>query len=189
MTIDPTELPNLAGIFDLLRSGRHLCAADGAPYIALNAAHADYAQLFAALGFELVGDAHGFFYFRSDADIGKEAAQLAVFFFVLVEAWSDSGRDIEATVFDAAGHRASELPHLGRDSWRKCMDDAGVDSPDALVDVVRRLERYGFVERIDDDRFCFRAPAWRFLDLCRDVRAEHQAATPHPAGSSEGSTP
>jgi hypothetical protein len=51
--------------------------------------------------------------------------------------------------------------------------------PDAaeLANVVKKLERYGFTERVSDERFRFRTPAWRFFDLCLDVWRESEAAT------------
>lgn len=171
---DLAALPHLQEIFDRLRGGRHLCADDGVLYTSLRERPAEYRRLFAALGFDLVDHDRGFCYFRADGELGKEASAQAVFFFVLVEAWSDQGLDLQAKVFDPAGHRHDELPHFGREGWRACMAEAGVKEAD-LSDVLRRLERLGFSERIDDERFRFRAPAWRFLDLCREVLEEEEA--------------
>jgi len=185
MSSDLAALPHLQEIFERLRSGRHLCADDGVLYTSLRDRTADYQRLFAALGFELVDHERGFCYFRAAGELGKGASAQAVFFFVLVEAWSDGGLDLQAKVFDAAGHRHNQLPHFDRESWRVCMTEAGVPTPDDLSDVVRRLERLGFTERIDDETFRFRAPAWRFLDLCRDVLEEEEAR----AAPSETETP
>jgi hypothetical protein len=168
---------HLSDLFNKLRSGRHLCADDGPLYLALRADYATYRTLFAALGFELREHERGFYYFRATDDLGKEAAQFAVFFFVLVEAWGDAGKDLEASAFDPAGHALSELPHLTRDSWRQCMTEAGVSSADELTKVVQSMDRLGFTERIGDDRFRFRAPAWRFFDLCAEVLAESERPT------------
>lgn len=176
---------HLADLFDRLRSGRHVCADDGPPYLALRADYAMHRDLFGALGFRLVEHERGFYYFQSDAELGKEATELAVFFFVLVEAWGDAGRDIERTAFDPGGHQVAELPHLTRESWRRCMAEAGVPDSDALADTVRKLDRYGFAERLDDFRFRFRTPAWRFLDLCADVwrEAQEQPGSPEDANA------
>src|SRR3954468_112804 len=156
-----TELPHLTEVFDRLRGGRHLCADDGAVFIALHADCESYATLFKSIGFDLIKHDHGFYYFGAETDLGKEATQLSVFFFVLVESWSDAGRDIEASAFDPAGHRISELPHLSRESWRQCLAEAGIQSETELADLVKRMDRYGFTARIDEDRFRFRTPAWR----------------------------
>lgn len=176
MNVDLDALHHIGELFDKLRSGRHLCADDGPLYLALRTEFEAYHAIFAALGFELVQHERGFCYFRSDAELGKEATLLAVFFFVLVEAWGDAGLDIEATAFDAAGLRVADLPHLSRESWRRCMAEAGATTAEDLAEVVRRLDRHGFAERTDGDRFRFRAPAWRFFDLCRDVWQESEAS-------------
>jgi hypothetical protein len=167
---------HLPELFDKLRSGRHLSADDGALYLALRTDFAEYRALFEAIGFDLVEHERGFYYFRSTDDLGKEATQLAVFFFVLVEAWGDAGKDLEATAFDPAGHALSALPHMSRDSWRRCLAEAGIANDDEIAKVVQRMERLGFTERLADDRFRFRTPVWRFFDLCRDVLAEAESA-------------
>jgi hypothetical protein len=181
VTIDVAKMPRLSDLFDKLRSGRHLCADDGPLYLALRADYAAHRELFAALGFDLVEHERGFYYFRSDAELGKEATELAVFFFVLVEAWGDAGKDIAFTAFDPGGLVIADLPHMSRESWRRCMAEAGVSSPEELADTVRKLERYGFAERIDELRFRFRTPAWRFIDLCAEVWQE----TEQPEGVPE----
>lgn len=169
---------HLPELFDKLRSGRHLCADDGPVYLSLRAEYSTYRMLFGALGFELIEHERGFYYFRSTEELGKEATQLAVFFFVLVEAWGDAGKDLAVTAFDPGGHALSDLPHMSRDSWRRCMAEAGVGTTDELGRVVLRLERLGFTERIAEDRFRFRPPAWRFLDLCLDVLADSERNAP-----------
>ena len=172
--------PHLREAFNHLRAGRHLSADDGPLFLALRANFEVYRALFTALGFDLVGHDRGFYYFQSTEDLGKEAAQLVVFFFVLVEAWGDAGRDLEAAAFDPAGHALDELPHLSRESWRACMGEAGVPDANELATLVKKLERYGFTERIGDDRFRFRTPAWRFFDLCLDVWRETEAQATEP---------
>jgi hypothetical protein len=185
MTVDLAELAHLSEAFDRLRSGRHLCADDGAIYLALRANYDAYDAVFEALGFDLVRHERGFLYFRSDAELAKEATQLAVFFFVLVQAWGDAGSDIEASAFDPAGLEIAKLPHFSRDSWRECMAQSGTHDEEGLADVVRRLERNGFVERLSDDRFRFRAPAWRFLDLCREVEEAQGLSGDAPLGDGD----
>jgi hypothetical protein len=171
-------LPHLPELFERLRSGRHICADDGPLYLALRAEVGSYRALFEALGFDLVGHDRGFYYFLSGEDLGKEASQLAAFFFILVEAWGDAGKDLEATAFGAAGHRLADLPHLSRDRWRRLMAEANVTNEEELSNLIRRLERYGFAERLADDRFRFRTPVWRFLDLCFEVlNDDHDEST------------
>ncbi len=174
---DLVEKPYLREAFNLLRAGRHLSADDGPVFLALRTDFDEFRTLFAALGFDLVGHDRGFYYFQSGEDLGKEAAQLVVFFFVLVEAWGDAGHDLEATAFDPGGHVIDDLPHFTRESWRACMGEAGVPDATELTNLVKKLERYGFTERVGDDRFRFRTPAWRFFDLCLEVWQETEAGT------------
>lgn len=179
------DQPHLQDAFNQLRAGKHLSADDGPVFLAIRADYDVYRSLFSALGFDLIGHERGFYYFQSAEDLGKEATQLVVFFFVLVEAWGDAGLDLGATAFDPGGHAVSDLPHFDRESWRACMSEAGVPDEGELVNLVRKLERYGFTERIGDDRFRFRTPAWRFLDLCLEVWQETEA----PTSDGEGEAP
>lgn len=166
---------HLPELFDKLRSGRHLSADDGPLYLALRADFAAYRALFEAIGFDLVEHERGFYFFRSTEDLGKEATQLAVFFFVLLEAWGDAGKDLHAATFDPAGHAVSDLPHMTLDSWRRCMAEAGVSTDEELGKLVQRMDRLGFTAWLSGDRFRFRSPAWRFFDLCAEVLAEAES--------------
>jgi hypothetical protein len=141
-------------------------------YLELRANFDAYRALFTALGFQMVEHARGFYYFRSDAELGKEALQFAVFFFILVEAWGDEGMDLEAAAFDPNGHLVTDLPHFSRESWRQCLREAEAGGETELLEIVGRLVRYGFAERLPEDRIRFRVPVWRFFDLCLDLRGE-----------------
>lgn len=174
--VDLESLGLLSEIFERLRLGRHLCPDDGPLYLALRSDYESYRAIFDALGFTLVQHEREFYYFQSGDDLGKEAASLVVFFFVLIEAWGDNHEDLEMTAFALEGHALAELPHLTRESWRRCMAEANVSSQHDLEAVVTKMARYGFIERIGDDRFRFRAPAWRFFDLCLDVWQETEEA-------------
>ena len=171
-------LVHLPLLFDKLRSGRHISVSDDHLFLALRSNFAGYETLFGALGFTLVRHERGFYYFQSPEDLGKGASKMAVFFFVLVEAWGDDGRDLEEVAFDEKGHALAELPHFTREGWRQCLTDAELSTDDDLAQVVRRMEQYGFAERINEgSRFRFLMPAWRFFDLCLDVlRSESEEA-------------
>ena len=171
MPIDLHHLLHLPELFRLLRNGRHISVEDGGLYLALRQHTEDYSALFEALGFHFRQHSRGFFYFEAGSgELGKEASQFAVFFFVLVESWADAGRDLETAAFDPAGHRLSELPNFSRPSWQQCMEEAGIDRLEALPELVSRLERLGFTRRLSEESFCFRPPAWRFFDLCLAFR-------------------
>ncbi|MDP0947324.1 condensin complex protein MksE, partial [Klebsiella pneumoniae] len=72
--------------------------------------------LFKALGFELVCDTRGFYYFVPDtavaaAQVNKTAQRLALFTFIIVEHLADQGRDPIA-VLDGGSLGRDELPSL-----------------------------------------------------------------------------
>lgn len=167
MTLDLDALKHSVEIFDLLRTGRHLCAEDSPYFLTLRSQFEEYRALYEAVGFELVQHERGIYYFSSNADLGKAASALAVFFFVLVEAWGDEGVDLEAAVFDQV-HEISNLPHFTRESWKKCMEEADVHGEGDLSELVQKMERLGFVKRTEPIGFRFRTPAWRLLDLCME---------------------
>ena len=92
--------------------------------------------LFKALGFELVCDTRGFYYFVPDtavaaAQVNKTAQRLALFTFIIVEHLADQGRDPVA-VLDGGS--------LG---WRK-----GAQLPTLFADIVIRMKPGEFSEPI-----------------------------------------
>lgn len=186
MTVDLAELTHLSELFTKLRSGRHLCAEDGPLYLALRANYERYDAIFGALGFALVQHPREFYYFQSDGELAKEATRVAVFFFILVQWWGDLGKDIEAEAFRPQGYELSDFPHFAHDTWRHAMEQSGTKDATQLPEVVKHLDRLGYIERTGEDRFRFRAPAWRFLDLCRDVHARFgDIGTDGPTNSHE----
>ena len=178
---DPlVDLPHLAEIFEALRRGRHLDIDDGVLYGSLKAKEDAYTAMFAQLGFELRHHARDFFHFLDRANFTDLSARMAVFMLVLIEHLADRGDPIAETLMTRR-FRYEELPHLVGDRSRQLMAEAGTTTPDDLEQIVSRMERYGFTRREDGESFVFRAPAYRFLDLCLEM-----AAAPEPDAGSEG---
>lgn len=171
------DLPHLAEIFQVLRRGRHVDIDDGRLYVALKSEVDAYTALFSQLGFELKHHARDFFYFLDRDNFTDLSARMAVFMFLLVEHLADRGDPIAETLMTRR-FRYEELPHLVSDRSRQLMAEAGATTPDDLRDIVSRMERYGFTRREDGESFAFRAPAYRFLDLCLEM-----AALPEPVAS------
>ena len=95
MTIDLNELSQLAPIFRELFKGYHVSHRDAELYSQLSNQQDQYRALFKALGFELVCDTRGFYYFVPDmtaAQVNKTAQRLSLFTFILVEHLADQGR-------------------------------------------------------------------------------------------------
>ena len=102
---------------------------------------------------------------------------MAVFTFILVESLADQGKQVEETLMTHT-FTVIELPHLSTDRFIAYMRDVGVTSLDDLRQVLKNMRRLGFVEMVGDDLFRFRTPAYRFLDLCSELAAEHEDAAP-----------
>lgn len=165
---NPYALPHLAEIFDALRRGHHLCAADGELYRALRENLDAYKNLFHHLGFRLQVHQRDFFYFRGKDSLSPQASRMAVFVFILIESLSDQGEPVVDTLMTRT-FAISDLPHLKSARYRVYLKEAGATSEDDLRAITRQLERLGFVQRHTEDTFNFRTPAYRFFDVCIEI--------------------
>lgn len=114
MHLDLSELTQLAPIFRELFKGYHISHRDPELYTQLSSHQDQYRGLFRAMGFELVCDTRGFYYFVPEqvgAQVNKTAQRLALFTFILVEHLADQGRD-PLSVLDGGS--------IGRKSCRRC---------------------------------------------------------------------
>ena len=172
---DSADLPELKRIFDDLRRGKHLAEGDGPHVHALRENAEAYTRLFDALGFALVQHPRGFFYFAADpsSNVTDQAGRMAVFTFILVESLADQGKQVEETLMTHI-FNVNELPHLATDRFVAYMRDVGVTSLDDIRQVLKNMRRLGFAQMVGDDLFRFRTPAYRFLDLCSELAAEHE---------------
>jgi hypothetical protein len=171
------HLPELKAVFAELRRGMHLAAEDGALYHALRQHERDYAQLFAALGFELVHHPHQFFYLRDEErDTAPDGmVQCALFMLILIDHLQDQGVDVEARLFDAP-FDIDQLPHLRQPRYQGYLRQVRIADAAGLDNLLQQLKRYGFAE-LRGRELRLRAPAMRFVDLCLDARTQLSAAT------------
>jgi chromosome condensin MukBEF MukE localization factor len=168
----PFALPQLSLIFDALRRGRHLCPEDGKLYWALRDHLGAFLELFDHLGFRLEQHPRDFFYFRGKDSLSPQASRMAVFVFVLVESLSDQGLPVVETLMTET-FSVSDLPHLKGARYRTYLKEAGAATEDDLRGIIRQLDRFGFAQRLTDDRFRFRTPAYRFFDACTEIFKQH----------------
>lgn len=182
---DAHALPALAEIFDALRRGRHLCLEDGALFLHLQAHEARFQQLFVSLGFQFQSHPRGFYYFKGDDSLSDTATKLAVFMFILIEWLADQGQPVADSLLTRE-FAIDQLPHFSTERFQICMQEVGIKTAAEMDNVVNRLELLGFAVRPAAGRLRFRAPAYRFLDLCLDVLA-HLAA--RPATTTAGEAP
>ena len=183
MNIDLKELTQLAPIFRELFKGYHVSRRDPEPYAQLSNQQDQYRALFKALGYELVCDSRGFYYFvpeQMGAQVNKTAQRLALFTFILVEHLADQGRDPLA-VLDGGSLGRDELPPL-LEKYRDLFLQAEVTSVEELEEkVMRRLNQLGFASE-ENGIYRFLAPMHRFLDVCLSVQQDRDlAATLHSA--------
>ena len=187
MTIDLNQLSQLAPIFRELFKGYHVSRRDAELYSQLSNQQDQYRALFKALGFELVCDTRGFYYFvpeQMGAQVNKTAQRLALFTSIIVEHLADQGRDPLAAL-DGGSPGRDELPPL-LEKYRDLFLQAEVQTQDELEEkVMRRLTQLGFASE-DNGIYRFLPPMHRFLDVClsvqqdRDLAASLHSALPLP---------
>ena len=177
MHLDLSELSQLAPIFRELFKGFHVSRRDPELYAQLSNFQDQYRTLFKALGFELVCDTRGFYYFVPDmtaAQVNKTAQRLSLFTFILVEHLADQGRDPMA-VLDGGSIGRDELPSL-LDKYRDLFLQAEVTTQEELEEkVIRRLTQLGFAED-SNGVYRFLPPMHRFLDVCLSVQQDRDLA-------------
>ncbi|NQD80357.1 chromosome partitioning protein [Pseudomonas seleniipraecipitans] len=177
MNIDLKEMTQLAAIFRELFKGYHLSRSEPECYAQLSTLQDQYRALFKAMGFELVCDPRGFYYFvpeQAAAQVNKTAQRLALFTFILVEHLADQGRD-PLSVLDGGTIGRDELPAL-LDKYRDLFLQAEVTTHEELEDkIIRRLTQLGFAED-SNGVYRFLPPMHRFLDVCLSVQHDRDLA-------------
>ena len=179
MHLDLSELSQLAPIFRELFKGFHISRRDPELYAHLSNFQDQYRGLFKALGFELVCDTRGFYYFvpelaTTSAQVNKTAQRLSLFTFILVEHLADQGRDPMA-VLDGGSLGRDELPSL-LEKYRDLFIQAEVQAPDELEEkIMRRMTQLGFAHE-ENGIYRFLPPMHRFLDVCLSVQQDRDLA-------------
>ncbi|MDO7910248.1 Mks condensin complex protein MksE [Pseudomonas monteilii] len=181
MHLDLSELSQLAPLFRELYKGFHISRRDPELYAQLSTFQDAYRTLFKALGFELVCDTRGFYYFvpeQAAAHVNKTAQRLSLMTFILVEHLADQGRDPIA-VLDGGSLGRDELPAL-LDKYRDLFVQAEVQSVEDLEEkILRRMTQLGFAHE-EGGLYRFLPPMHRFLDVCLSVQQDRDlAATLH----------
>lgn len=183
MHLDLSELTQLAPIFRELLKGFHISRRDPEMYAQLSNCQDAYRGLFKAMGFELVCDTRGFYYFVPElaaAQVNKTAQRLSLFTFILVEHLADQGRDPVA-VLDGGSLGRDELPSL-LDKYKDLFLQAEVQTQDEMEEkILRRMTQLGFASE-ENGLYRFLPPMHRFLDVCLSVQQDRDlAASVHSA--------
>lgn len=173
MTTDFQALPRLGEVFEQLRRGRHLDPEEGPLYQALVAHEDGFAALFTRLGFDLRRHARGFYYFEGTGTLSDTGERMALFVLIVIEWLADRPGRVEEQ-FMSRVFALDELPHLQQERYRGYLQQVRVETPEDLGNIVNALDRYGFARKVDDGRFQFRTPAYRFFDLCYDALTDEE---------------
>ncbi|MDB6049297.1 MAG: chromosome partitioning protein [Pseudomonas sp.] len=177
MHLDLSEMSQLAPIFRELLKGYHISRRDPELYAQLSNSQDQYRTLFKALGYELVCDTRGFYYFVPElaaAQVNKTAQRLALFTFIIVEHLADQGRDPVA-VLDGGSLGRDELPSL-LEKYRDLFVQAEVQTQEEMEEkIMRRMTQLGFASE-ETGIYRFLPPMHRFLDVCLSVQQDRDLA-------------
>lgn len=159
------HLEKLEEIFRELSRGRHLSAADGDLFAALEKHPSDYQALFKKLGFELVCDARGFYYFFGARATANNVNRLALFLYIQIDWLADNGEGITAALAGKS-FNLNELPHLSSERYRGYLSHVGIATAADLAETIRTMENFGFLAQAGDGTFRLLPPAHRIIDAC-----------------------
>ncbi len=163
------DLPEkLDSIFQLLSRGRHITIVDGEVWQLLNNSISEYQEVFRALGFELVSDSRGYFYFHGSArGLSDGTEKVALFIYVLVDWLADNGDNIIESLFTKE-FEANTLPHLTNGRYKGYMSQVSVSDQKDLNQIINTMSKLGFakIEELEPLKFRFQSPVWRMLETC-----------------------
>lgn len=169
-----TEYPTqLASVFRLLRSGRHLCVEDKADFRDLQTHFDQYESIFLALGYNLERHHQNFFYFGGGSTLATKGLQSITLFMLILfqhlddNKFSDPDRAWQQTLTNRL-FTIDELPHFDTVQRRSLMFSLDITQDNLRDKVLRNLNRLGFINLIGSKQFQFRAPVYRFVELCLD---------------------
>lgn len=177
-----SALPHLQEIFDRLRRGCHLSPEDEPAFSAVAANHEAYAEYFAPLGLTLVRHPREFFYFEPEAaeSVPDTLPRIAVFSFVLIDHAANAGRPIEEFLLNQHFF-ISRLPHFSLDRYAALLRQVEVEDAAGLRQILKNMERLGWVKFHGEEEFRFLRPFHRVFDKCLELSAT--------SGSRDGGTP
>lgn len=164
--------PNLDELFKELSRGRHISAQDGDLYSLLEQRPDDYILIFGKLGFDLIHDARGFYFFAGSNRGNADGVQkLALFVYIMIDWLADSGESI-TEAFAGKLFVVDSLPHLSSERYRTYLAHLDVSSPNDLADIIRRMDNLGFAKQSGQGTFRFLPPVHRIVDACLAIKTE-----------------
>ncbi|CAG1021993.1 hypothetical protein DOJK_01371 [Patescibacteria group bacterium] len=159
-------------LFKRLNKGEHINRHTEAKlWLALEKYGDDYKILFNALGFELVIDARGFAYFKTEqTNNGKYSQQIALFILLLFEYQADKG------LYQYQFEQWKITKELISELWQKnraLLEAEDIRTMDDLIDILDRACRVGFMKK-SSNIYSLLAATHRYLDLFLELQAQNQ---------------
>jgi len=167
-----SALPHIQEIFDQLRRGCHLSPEDEPAFSAVAANHEAYADYFAPLGLTLVRHPREFFYFEPEAaeSFPETLPRIAIFSFILIDHAANAGKPIEEFLL-SQHFFISKLPHFTLDRYTALLQQVDVEDASGLRQILKYMERLGWVKFHGDEEFRFLRPFHRVFDKCLELSA------------------
>ena len=171
------QLPQLDVLFKQLNSGAHLNRhLNNELWVNLEKNSEQYIALFKALGFELIVDARGFAYFKteqSNSNTNKLTQRLALIMLVLFEYQANA--DIDLYQFEKWRIDAELLNALWQES-NALLTAEEINNLSELTDVFDSGCRVGFMTK-ENSHYHLLAAVHRYLDLFMELQKLDKAAT------------
>ncbi|GAA3911790.1 condensin complex protein MksE [Litoribacillus peritrichatus] len=148
INIDLSKMRSMTPIYQKLMSGFHITEANLTLWQELDQFNVEYEQLFKGLGYTLIKDARGYFYFSSPdttVTMTKTSRRIALLVYTLIEHWADKGYDPIGALFDQP---------LNKDVCRQLYDkninvfeQIDINSAaDIQNEILKRMARLGFAK-------------------------------------------
>lgn len=181
--LDLASLQQLQEIHRRLASGYHISEQDLPLWQSLTSQPEAFDALFSALGYQLVADVRGFFYFAGSDNtpyMGKTARRFALTVYALVEWFADSGRDPVAALLEETLDRSHCSELLKR--HKGLFEALEIITPQELEEqVLRRLVRFGFA-RESAAGVLLLAPIQRFIDAVLELGQSDDSSASQAGG-------
>ena len=184
-TIDLNELKHLKEINKRLVTGFHISENDIALWHELESQQDAYEALFEKMGYRLLRDSRGFFYFDVQdptVTMGKISRLFALSLFCLIEHYADSGKDPMQSLFDE--EIDLELCQTLIQNHYQLYEQLEITTGSELrKDAFQRMLRFGLAKETASGNIKLLAPVHRYLDALMNFN--HAATEPSFEGEQE----
>jgi hypothetical protein len=177
--IDLSKLNPLTTVYQKLMSGFHITENNLILWQSLDQNLEAYQALFNSLGYTLIKDARGYFYFSTPdttVTMTKTSRRIALFLYTLIEYWADKGYDPVAALFEQA---------LNRDTFERLFnqntsifEQIDINSAgDIRNEIIKRMVRLGFAKEIGKE-YKLLAPCYRYIDAVMELSDQFASTDP-----------